>query len=74
MSRSCNHCRSLTRDLLLASKKIERAERENAELRKALTQIVNGGYAPGADVAHPAIGVARSALAAAREAGKGGAS
>lgn len=37
-------------------------ERENAKLRDALKKIVQGGYGPGSDIAHPAIGVARNAL------------
>lgn len=59
----------------------EKAERELAaseakliEARKALEVIVCGGYANGADTAHPAVGVARRALSqidAAREAWKG---
>lgn len=35
---------------------------ENAKQRDALNKIVQGGYAPGSDVAHPAIGLARNAL------------
>lgn len=37
-------------------------ERENAKLREALQTIVRGGYAPGADNAHPAIALARDTL------------
>lgn len=39
-------------------------ERENAGFRKALRKIIEGGYAPGADRAHPSVAVAREALAA----------
>jgi hypothetical protein len=42
--------------------RIAELERENAKLREALTTIVRGGYADGADVAHPAIGIAAKTL------------
>lgn len=43
-------------------KRLKRLNDQNDKLRDCLEKIVQGGYADGADVAHPAIALAREAI------------
>lgn len=62
LERENNQLREVIRQNLATIKTLSEQVGAAAELRAGLEKIVQGGYAVGSDVAHPAIRVARDTL------------